>query len=182
MPILKMGSLRHREAILYHTEMVVPRFKTRSPGCIIWTRLPLSSLCPHTSRVSLPAVLFPQPWVSTVPKLIALVSIPRALSQSGPLLPPVHLTPALVRAPGPLLSWQENKDSWQWEKSVKENMSTVVVMALLSENSFCQGAALASHTCYMDRCFQLLSLTSLQARFLSDWLLLDSEGNKGNWG
>lgn len=178
-----MGSLKHRDVVQYHTEMVVPRYKTRSPGCIIWTLLTLLLfLCPHTSLVSLFAVLFPQPWVSSVPNQIALVSIPRALSQPVPLLPPAHLTPALVRAPGPLLSWQENKDSWQWEKSVKENMSTVVVMALLSENSFCQGAVLASHTCYMDRCFQLLSLTSLQARFLSDWLLLDSEGNKGNWG
>lgn len=121
---------------------------------------------------------------SLVPNLISLVSIARALSQPILLLPlvPDHLTPAWVRAPGPLLSWQENKDSWQWEKSVKENMSTVVVMALPSENSLCQGTVLASHTCYMDRCFQLLSLTSLQARFLSDWLLMDSEGNKGNWG
>lgn len=123
---------------------------------------------------------FLQSWVSLVPNEIACVSIPRVLSQPVPLLPSAHLTPALVGTPGPLLSWQENKDSWQGEKSVKENMSTVVVMALLSENSLCQGAALASHTCYMDRCFQLLSLTSLQARFLSDWLLLDSEGNKGN--
>lgn len=115
---------------------------------------------------------------------IPLVSVPRALRQPVPSLFPVsaHLTPAWVRAPGPLLSWQENKDSWQWEKSVKENMSTVVVMALLSENSLCQGQAWASHTCYMDRCFQLLPLTSLQARLLSDWLSLDSEGNKGNWG
>lgn len=99
-------------------------------------------------------------------------------------LPPFSssLSPSPGESPGPLLSWQENKGSWQWEKSVKENMSTVVVMALLSENSLCQGAALASHTCSMDRCFQLLSLTSLQARILSDWLLLNSEGNKGNWG
>ena len=127
---------------------------------------------------------FPQPWVVLVPDQIALISVPKALSQPVPLLPlaPAHLTPARVRAPGPWLSWQENKDSWQWENPVKENMSTVVVMALLSENSLCQRTALASHTCYMDRCFQLLSLTSLRARFLSDWLLRDSEGTKGNWG
>lgn len=59
-------------------------------------------------------------------------------------------------------------------------MSIAVVLALLPENSLCQGPAWASHTCYMDRCFQLLSLTSLQARFRSDWLSLDSEENKGN--
>lgn len=179
-----MGNLRLSNIAHCPTEMVVPRSKCRSAGCKIWMLI-LLALCPsNTSLVSLFAILFPQSWVSLVPNQIALVSIPRVLSQAVPLFPPVpaHLTPAWVRAPGPLLSWQENKDSWQWEKSVKENMSTVVVTALLSENSLCQGTALASHTCYTDRCFQLLSLTSLQARFLSDWLLLDSEGNKGNWG
>lgn len=172
-----MKHLRFREAVPWYTEMVVPGFKARLSEWL--------SLCPsHTSLVSPFAILSRQSWVSLVPNQIALISVPRALSQPVPLLPPVpaHLTPARVRAPGPLLSWQENKDSWQWEKPVKENMSAVVVMALLSENSLCQGTALASHTCYMDRCFQLLSLTSLQARFLSDWLLLDSEGTKGNWG
>lgn len=164
-----MKNLRLMEVVLCHTETVVLRFKARSSECRIWTLLTLLSLCPsHTSLVPLFAILSPQSWVSLVPNQIALISVPRALSQPFPLLPPVpaHLTPARVRAPGPLLSWQENKDSWQWEKPVKENMNAVVVMALLSENSLCQGTALASHTCYMDRCFQLLSLTSLRARFL----------------
>ena len=168
-----------------HTEMVVSDSKT-GPLSADWELLfyyyPSVLLILHWFLCLL--FFFPQPWVSLVPDQIALISIPKALSQPIPLLPlvPAHLTPARVRAPGPWLSWQENKDSWQWENPVKENMSAVVVMALLSENSLCQRTALASHTCYMDRCFQLLSLTSLRARFLSDWLLRDSEGTKGNWG
>lgn len=146
-----------------------------------WHVIPRPS---HTSLVSLFSLFFPSVLrllrsQSDSPCLDTQSSEPACLPPS-PV--PAHLTVAPVRAPGPLLSWQENKDSWQWEKSVKENMSRVVVLALLSENSLCQGAVSASHTCYTDRCFQLLSLTSLQARFLSYWLLLDSEGNKGNWG
>ena len=174
--------------VLCHTEVVVWRFKDRPSECRLGTPLLSLPLClPHASLLSLFAVPPPpppQPWVSLAPDQIALISVPKALSQPVPLLPlvPAHLTPARVRAPGPWLSWQENKDSWQWENPVKENMSAVVVMALLSENSLCQRTALASHTCYMDRCFQLLSLTSLRARFFSDWLLRDSEGTKGNRG
>ena len=172
-------------SVLCRTEVVVWIFKDRP---LTQTRNSSSVGTPLSSSwftaLSVCCSSPPQPWVSLVPDQIALISVPKALSQPVPLLPlaPAHLTPARVRAPGPWLSWQENKDSWQWENPVKENMSAVVVMALLSENSLCQRTALASHTCYMDRCFQLLSLTSLRARFFSDWLLRDSEGTKGNWG
>lgn len=84
------------------------------PGADSNVFLELLSLCPSDiSLVFLSASLCPQSWVSLLPNQMALVSVPRDLSQPVPLLPlvPAHLTPARVRAPGPLLSWQENKDS-----------------------------------------------------------------------
>lgn len=101
-PVLKMGSSRHRMVVQFHKEMVVTRFKAKSSGCIVWTLI-LLSFCPfHTSLVSLFVILSLQSWVSLAPNEIARVPIPRVLSQPVPPSSPSSLNPSPGGNPRPL--------------------------------------------------------------------------------